>query len=170
MLFLHKNASFWFSIKSCFLKRLVMKHKILLVKKQKNNKILCSITNRFNKHNFIENQKKLHFWHAWMQPYRNRVTNFRAQSNPTLIIFRVYNTNNLVHSIWNRILAFQVDPLWKMHKLILKMDYFRINNSYSIHVRPTFWPQNYEELQSTQSFVAGNLQVSILAYLNAAVG
>ena len=61
----------WFSIKSCLLKRLIMKHKICCL-------ILCFMTNRFNKHNdFIENQAKLDifgqlFWHALNANFYNK--------------------------------------------------------------------------------------------------
>ena len=60
-----------------------MKHKILLLEKHKSCcLILCFMTNRFNKHNFIENQAKLDIFDNILTTFLTRLnTDLKGEFN-----------------------------------------------------------------------------------------
>ena len=80
-----KSHFAWFSIKLCLLKRLVMKHRIL-----------CFMTNRFNKHDFIENQAKLDIF----DNFRTTFLTCLNSSSPRIYIVKFRAQNSHIESRW----------------------------------------------------------------------
>lgn len=47
------------------------------------------------------------------------------QPFPKLVSFGVHRDNDMMHSIWNRIFSFQIDPCGKMHYLLRQLLYIK---------------------------------------------
>lgn len=43
----------------------------------------------------------------------------RAQANPTLVLARIHPHDDLMHRLRHNVRAFEVDPLWEVHVLVL---------------------------------------------------